>query len=224
MIITSNCGGRIQSPPTLTIFSDQENEKGSSNMVHINLSGRSFNGARILFFTILRSKTADSSEMIPVYQSEGTKNVGGVYKWNSVHMLSSIMLKNDPNRLMQIQLHKWYIYIYIYRRPNGKHKLLGTTEGSFGQMCMDKPKWVIKNYGEILIERMEIEEKHSFLDYIFGGCNIALLTAIDYTASNGKPNLPSSLHYFDPSNINPHNTYYRNQSISKGHLNCRRYS
>ena len=79
--------------------------------------------------------------------------------------------------------------------------------GSFSDLSLNKPKWILKNYGkhniymigELFIERMELEERYSFLDYIFGGCNISLLAAIDYTASNGRPNLPTSLHYFNPS-------------------------
>jgi hypothetical protein len=42
-------------------------------------------------------------------------------------------------------------------------------------------------------------ERFSFLDYIFGGCEIALVIAIDFTLSNGEPQKPDSLHYFDMS-------------------------
>lgn len=35
----------------------------------------------------------------------------------------------------------------------------------------------------------------SFLDYVRGGCEISVMVAIDFTASNGAPSLPTSLHY-----------------------------
>jgi len=35
------------------------------------------------------------------------------------------------------------------------------------------------------------------LDYIFGGCEIGVHVAIDYTLSNGAANNPSSLHYLN---------------------------
>jgi hypothetical protein len=35
------------------------------------------------------------------------------------------------------------------------------------------------------------------LDFIFGGCEIGLSIAIDFTLSNGEPSKPSSLHYLD---------------------------
>ena len=62
-----------------------------------------------------------------------------------------------------------------------------------------------------------MEKRHSFLEFIRGGCELNLLVAIDFTASNGAPSLPSSLHYinqgvnFDGSvrNISLLNEYQR---------------
>ena len=34
---------------------------------------------------------------------------------------------------------------------------------------------------------LKIERKHSFLEYVFGGCCIDLSIAIDFTLSNGAP-------------------------------------
>ena len=42
---------------------------------------------------------------------------------------------------------------------------------------------------------VSIEPAFSFLDYISGGCQINLVCAIDYTASNGDPRSPKSLHF-----------------------------
>lgn len=38
-----------------------------------------------------------------------------------------------------------------------------------------------------------------FLEYIAGGCQLRLAIAIDFTASNGNPQDPKSLHYRNPS-------------------------
>ena len=43
--------------------------------------------------------------------------------------------------------------------------------------------------------KLELTERHSFLEYVFGGCEIGLNIAIDFTGSNGDPKKPSSLHY-----------------------------
>jgi len=34
---------------------------------------------------------------------------------------------------------------------------------------------------------------------VAGGCEISLIVGIDFTASNGNPSDPTSLHYMDPS-------------------------
>jgi len=44
-----------------------------------------------------------------------------------------------------------------------------------------------------------VETQVSFLEYILGGCEINIHVAIDFTASNGDPHEPTSLHYLDPS-------------------------
>jgi len=45
--------------------------------------------------------------------------------------------------------------------------------------------------------KLRFERRHSFLEYVMGGCHIDLSIAIDFTGSNGDPRSPSSLHYFD---------------------------
>ena len=41
---------------------------------------------------------------------------------------------------------------------------------------------------------LRTEKRHSFLHYIFNGCQINLAVALDFTASNRYPDDPSSLH------------------------------
>lgn len=49
----------------------------------------------------------------------------------------------------------------------------------------------------ITITGFKLEERISFLDYIFGGCEINVHVAIDFTLSNGVPTNPKSLHYLN---------------------------
>ena len=51
----------------------------------------------------------------------------------------------------------------------------------------------------VIVHGIQIKKKESFLDYIFGGCEIGLTIAIDFTASNGTPTDPRSLHFWDPN-------------------------
>ena len=59
-----------------------------------------------------------------------------------------------------------------------------------------------KNSGVLRFLNCEVREVPSFLDYIAGGCEINLIIGIDFTASNGDPKLPSSLHYNNPYTSN----------------------
>lgn len=52
--------------------------------------------------------------------------------------------------------------------------------------------------GTIQLADLKFQKRNTFLDYVFGGCDISLAVAIDFTLSNGDPNDPNSLHFFDP--------------------------
>ena len=57
---------------------------------------------------------------------------------------------------------------------------------------MDKKK------GTLSLQNLKVERQHSFLEYVFGGCEVDLSIAIDFTLSNGDPRSPDSLHFMDP--------------------------
>ncbi|XP_037092088.1 copine-8-like [Pollicipes pollicipes] len=66
--------------------------------------------------------------------------------------------------------------------------------------CINKEKQARKgssyqNSGQIFLQNLEIRTQHTFLDYIQGGTELACTIAIDFTASNGNPMSPDSLHY-----------------------------
>ena len=50
----------------------------------------------------------------------------------------------------------------------------------------------------LTLKNLKVERTHSFLEYVFGGCEIDLTIAVDFTLSNGNPTQPESLHYFNP--------------------------
>ena len=56
-----------------------------------------------------------------------------------------------------------------------------------------------KSKNSLELANLKVERQHSFLEYIFGGCEVDLSIAIDFTLSNGDPRRPNSLHYFDPA-------------------------
>ncbi|CAL4167831.1 unnamed protein product, partial [Meganyctiphanes norvegica] len=63
-----------------------------------------------------------------------------------------------------------------------------------------------KNSGEIYVNKANIRQVYSFVDYIKGGTDINAFIAIDFTASNGDPRQTSSLHYISPSAPNQYSS------------------
>lgn len=97
---------------------------------------------------------------------------------------------------------------------NGKHKLLGKLQGSvteFERLNREKigahfhvPSSVRQDHkkmlkGQLFVDKFCEKIRYSFLDYISSGFELNFMVAIDFTASNGNPRSPDSLHYIDPS-------------------------
>ncbi|XP_059302358.1 protein BONZAI 3 [Lycium ferocissimum] len=53
--------------------------------------------------------------------------------------------------------------------------------------------------GQLFVEGYAEKQLYSFLDYISTGFELSFMVAVDFTASNGNPWSPDSLHYIDPS-------------------------
>ena len=56
------------------------------------------------------------------------------------------------------------------------------------------------NNSSLVFISFDVKIVPSFLDYLRGGWAISMVCAIDYTASNGNPSSPTSLHYLGPDN------------------------
>ncbi|KAL4637279.1 hypothetical protein ACB092_03G066600 [Castanea dentata] len=53
--------------------------------------------------------------------------------------------------------------------------------------------------GQLFVDQFCEKQQYSFLDYISSGSELNFIVAVDFTASNGNPRNPDSLHYIDPS-------------------------
>ena len=79
-------------------------------------------------------------------------------------------------------------------------------------MITDKKQKPLGNH-QLVLTRLDINQRHSFLEYVFGGCEIGLTIAVDFTLSNGRPDQPSSLHY-----LNMQKNEYLNAIRSVGNI------
>ena len=72
--------------------------------------------------------------------------------------------------------------------PSGRHKNLGQLTFSLAQLKEGTKDFKLdRNKGDFTLADLKIERQHSFLEYVFGGCEIDLSIAIDFTLSNGVP-------------------------------------
>ncbi|KAJ4908708.1 Protein BONZAI 2 [Raphanus sativus] len=52
---------------------------------------------------------------------------------------------------------------------------------------------------QLFVDKFTETVQHTFLEYLAAGFELNFMVAIDFTASNGNPRLPDSLHYIDPT-------------------------
>ena len=83
---------------------------------------------------------------------------------------------------------------------SGKHKNLATVNTiTLAQLKEGNGEYQMnKAAGTLSLQNLKVERTHSFLEYVFGGCEVDLSIAIDFTLSNGDPRQHDSLHFFDP--------------------------
>ncbi|ESO08587.1 hypothetical protein HELRODRAFT_190776 [Helobdella robusta] len=138
------------------------------------------------------------------------------------------VVKNDLNprwRAFEIKSSKLsggnikeQVKVDCYDHDNdGSHDFIGSFETTVEEMmqasskvvqwpCINAQKRAKKkgyqNSGVVMLNSCKVTKEFSFLDYVFGGLQINFTVGIDFTASNGNPNTPQSLHYMNPSQPN----------------------
>ncbi|XP_054806493.1 protein BONZAI 1-like [Prosopis cineraria] len=150
------------------------------------------------------SKVVEGGTQIPICKTEVKKNDHNPI-WKPVFLnIQQVRSKDSP----------LIIECYDFN-SNGKHELMGKVHRSLIQLeklhsdghgenlflpaadGKDNHNEVLKS--QIYVDKFTESVQHTFLDYLAGGFELNFMVAIDFTASNGNPRLPDSLHYMDPS-------------------------
>uniref|UniRef100_A0A6A7FQ31 Copine-8-like n=1 Tax=Hirondellea gigas TaxID=1518452 RepID=A0A6A7FQ31_9CRUS len=108
---------------------------------------------------------------------------------------------------------------------SGNHKLIGSfmtnvrkmlkgpgPENIYPLVDEEKKKHKGSSYkpgGEVHVTMAQVQEVFSFIDYLKGGTDLNAFIAIDFTASNGNPQSPDSLHHIDMTGRGQLNQYQR---------------
>uniref|UniRef100_A0A6N2LNY8 C2 domain-containing protein n=1 Tax=Salix viminalis TaxID=40686 RepID=A0A6N2LNY8_SALVM len=153
---------------------------------------------------LLISKIAEVGLPIPVCKTEVLKNDHSP-AWKPVYLsIQQVGSKESP---LMIECFNF--------NSSGKHDLLGKVKKSLAELEKlhsngegenlfltttvghNHQNKVLKS--QLFVDKFSQSSQRTFLDYLAGGCELNFMVAVDFTASNGNPRLPDSLHYLDPS-------------------------
>ncbi|KAH8942030.1 hypothetical protein BDL97_14G077100 [Sphagnum fallax] len=153
------------------------------------------------------SRLQEDGSATSVYRTEVKKNNLNP-TWKPIRINLQQLCNGDMDRPLKIECCNF--------NTNGSHDLIGVTQISLNGLLelmrtrlpqdlnrpvqnQNKQPGVSKTGGKFYVESCVITPIDSFLDYVTGGCELNFMVAVDFTASNGNPLQPDSLHYFDPS-------------------------
>lgn len=126
--------------------------------------------------------------------------------WTMFEISSQTLCSSDADRRIKVVCYDW--------DSDGSHDLIGEFTTTLAEItaayqsgkklqweCINpakQKKRKYKNSGTVYLQSVKITKTYSFLEYIMGGCQVNFTVGVDFTASNGDPRKPSSLHYLDP--------------------------
>ncbi|CAL5373145.1 unnamed protein product [Camellia sinensis] len=139
------------------------------------------------------SKIVESGISIPICKTEVLKNdLYPVWKSDSPLIIECFNFNSNGRHDLLGKVQKSLADLEkLCSVGHGEHLFLPTAVGHTHQNKVLKSQLFVDKFSESV--------QHSFLDYLSGGCELNFMVAIDFTASNGNPRLPDSLHYIDPS-------------------------
>lgn len=170
------------------------------------LDKKDFLGKSDPFLRILKSR--EDGHWIAVHQTEEIKKTLDP-NWKPFELSMQKLNNGDLDRTLLFQIFDW--------NKSGKEDLIGEFKASVRELVagtQSNRDWELisqeqkkkhksyKNSGVVKFVRCEITEDYSFFEYLKGGLHMSLVVAVDFTASNGDPNQPTSLHYRNPHEMN----------------------
>ncbi|XP_073644958.1 copine-8 isoform X3 [Tursiops truncatus] len=129
--------------------------------------------------------------------------------WQAFKISVRALCNGDYDRTVKVEVYDW--------DRDGSHDFIGEFTTSYRELSRGQSQFNIyevinpkkkgkkkkyTNSGTVTLLSFVVETEVSFLDYIKGGTQINFTVAIDFTASNGNPSQPTSLHYMNPYQLN----------------------
>ena len=190
---------------TITVSAEEVQDMRMA--VKLRFSGRhldkkDFFGKSDPFFRISRIKEGGSS--VAVYKSEHLrKTLDPVWKVFEIPMQK--LNNGDIDRPLLFQVYDWNRsgtedFIGEFTASLREIQAFHVNQKKFSLINKDKQRKSKKyvDSGVICVDECDVFEAPTFIDFLRGGMQIQLMCSIDFTGSNGDPNLTSSLHYRNP--------------------------
>ncbi|XP_015252677.1 PREDICTED: copine-8-like [Cyprinodon variegatus] len=129
--------------------------------------------------------------------------------WQAFKIPVRALCNGDYDRTIKVEVYDW--------DRDGSHDFIGEFSTSYRELSMGQSQFNVyevvnpkkkgkkknyKNSGTVTLLSFLVDIEVTFLDYIKGGTQINFTVAIDFTASNGNPAQPTSLHYMSPYQLN----------------------
>uniref|UniRef100_A0A3B3ZYI6 Uncharacterized protein n=1 Tax=Periophthalmus magnuspinnatus TaxID=409849 RepID=A0A3B3ZYI6_9GOBI len=217
--IVGSVGSRLEKPltgipgrncGTLIVRAEELSNCRESVMLQFcgnKLDKKDFFGKSDPFLVFFRSNE-DGSYTI-CHKTEVVKNTLDPV-WQAFKIPVRALCNGDYDRSIKVEVYDW--------DRDGGHDFIGEFSTSYREMCRSqsqfhvyevlnpkkkgKKKKKYQNSGTVTLLSCLVDSELSFLDYIRGGTQINFTVAIDFTASNGNPSQPTSLHYMSPYQLN----------------------
>ncbi|XP_032445204.1 copine-8 isoform X1 [Xiphophorus hellerii] len=216
--VVGSLGSRLEKPlggiqgkkcGTIIVKAEELNNCRESVMMQFcgtKLDKKDFFGKSDPFLVFYRSN--EDGTFTICHKTEVVKNTLNPV-WQAFKIPVRALCNGDYDRTIKVDVYDW--------DRDGSHDYIGEFSTSYRELSIGQSQFNIyevinpkkkgkkknyKNSGTVTLLSFLVDVEVTFLDYIKGGTQINFTVAIDFTASNGNPAQPTSLHYMSPYQLN----------------------
>ncbi|XP_051976253.1 copine-8 [Xyrauchen texanus] len=216
--VVGSLGSRMEKPlggipgkqcGTIIVKAEELNNCRESVMMQFcgnKLDKKDFFGKSDPFLVFFRSN--EDGTFTICHKTEVVKNTLNPV-WQAFKIPVRALCNGDYDRTIKVEVYDW--------DRDGSHDFIGEFSTSFRELSRGQSQFNVYevinpkkkgkkkkylNSGTVTLLSFLIDTEATFLDYIKGGTQINFTVAIDFTASNGNPAQPTSLHYMSPYQLN----------------------
>uniref|UniRef100_A0A4W4EKQ9 C2 domain-containing protein n=1 Tax=Electrophorus electricus TaxID=8005 RepID=A0A4W4EKQ9_ELEEL len=116
--------------------------------------------------------------------------------WQSFTIPVRALCNGDYDRTVKVDVYDW--------DRDGSHDFIGEFTTSYRELSRGQSQFNVYEVRgpNVTLLSFKVESEYTFVDFIRGGTQLNFTVAIDFTASNGNPAQPTSLHYMSPYQMN----------------------